>query len=329
MITMHFLLLFSILVVILQSSVGVEPGDAFPTFSPKSKILTSEDLINANEIVDSAIDQTSSPLESLTDPIDPTSHEENSVDDVTTTSVKLTSINKGYKKVDQGEKYPGEQSSSSPIESTSTPKLDDDDIDKNVDLLEKQPSTQESIHLSSTQESSTLPSTQKSTTSSSTEAISKKNLIKIGRWRYDDPQTNKIRYWYEPEGGQMGTGWVFDGFIFQAYSKPEYNTRPVYAFHSELRSVWTNTIQMDPQPPVIGNDQWISDGVSFYTYKTSMNSTKLQPVVRYWNTLKKGAKDSHEIHITYLTMKEKNNDDKNRSRWTFDNILFYALPIED
>ncbi len=155
------------------------------------------------------------------------------------------------------------------------------------------------------------------------------SLIKIGRWRYDDPHTNKIRYWYEPQGGQMGSGWSFDGFICQAYLKPEYNTGPVYAFHSEIRSIWTNTIHMDPKPPIIGNDQWISDGVSFYAHRTSMNSTELQPVFRYWNTLKKGVANTNEIRITYLTMKGKSNDDKDRSEWTFDDILFYALPVED
>jgi hypothetical protein len=127
----------------------------------------------------------------------------------------------------------------------------------------------------------------------------------------------------------MGAAWSFDGYIFQAYNKPEYNTGPVYAFHSQVRSIWTNTIQMDPQSPATGSDQWVSDGVSFYAYKTSMNSTELQPVVRYWNTLKPNAKDSTETRVTYLMMKGKNSDIKNRSEWTFDNTLFYALPIED
>jgi len=164
---------------------------------------------------------------------------------------------------------------------------------------------------------------------SSTKSINKKNLIKIGRWKHDEAQTKSTRYWYEPEGGHMGTGWIFDGFIFQAYNKSESDTEPVYAFHSEIRSIWTNTVQMDPKSPVIGNDQWISDGVSFYAYKTSLNSTELQPVFRYWNKLKAGATDATETRITYLTMKEEENDDEDQSRWTFDNILFYALPIED
>jgi hypothetical protein len=155
------------------------------------------------------------------------------------------------------------------------------------------------------------------------------SLIKIGRWKHVDLPTKSIRYWYEPEGGHMGTGWTFDGFIFQAYNKSESDTEPVYAFHSEVRSIWTNTVQMDPKSPIVGNDQWIPDGVSFYAYKTLLNSTRLQPVFRYWNKLKPGATDVTETRITYLTMKEEDNNDEDRSGWTFDNVLFYALPIED
>ena len=98
-------------------------------------------------------------------------------------------------------------------------------------------------------------------------------MVKIARWKYIDPKTKSIRYWYEPEGGRMGVGWIFDEYIFQAYNKSDSNTDPVYAFHSEIRSIWTNTIQMDPKPPLMGSDQWIPDGVSFYAYKTPMNST--------------------------------------------------------
>lgn len=156
-------------------------------------------------------------------------------------------------------------------------------------------------------------------------------MIKIGRWKYTDQQTKAVRYWYEPESGQMGTGWTFDGFLFQAYNKSEVDTEPVYAFHSEIRSVWTNTIQMDPKSPIIGNDQWIPDGVSFYAYRSSFNSTELQPVLRYWNKLKIDATDATETRITYLTTQaiEENNDDEDEFEWTFDKILFYVLPIED
>lgn len=127
----------------------------------------------------------------------------------------------------------------------------------------------------------------------------------------------------------MGVGWTFDGYIFQAYDKSEPDTEPVYAFHSEVRSIWTNTIQMDPKPPVIGNDQWISDGVSFYAYKTSMNSTELQPVWRYWNKLTSSTTDSTEIRIAYLTMEVKDNNNKDRLEWIRDEILFYAFPINN
>lgn len=53
----------------------------------------------------------------------------------------------------------------------------------------------------------------------------------------------------------MGTGWTLDQIIFQAYSKSEYNTEPVYGFHAAVRSIWTNTLQMDPKAPFVANDQ--------------------------------------------------------------------------
>ena len=127
----------------------------------------------------------------------------------------------------------------------------------------------------------------------------------------------------------MGSGWVFDGYVFQAYNKSEPNTEPIYVFHSEIRSMWTNTFQMDPKCPMIGNDQWISDGVSFYAYKTSLNTTELQPVFRYWNKLKPGTTDATETRITYLTMKQEEINQDDQFEWTFDDILFYALPIKD
>ena len=129
----------------------------------------------------------------------------------------------------------------------------------------------------------------------------------------------------------MGSGWTFDGFIFQAYNRSESNAEPVYAFHSEVRSIWTNTVQMDPKSPIIGNEQWIPDGVSFYAYRTSLNSTELQPVLRYWNKLKPGTTDDTETRITFLTMTEaaKGTDDEYGFEWDFDNVLFYALPIVD
>jgi hypothetical protein len=72
-------------------------------------------------------------------------------------------------------------------------------------------------------------------------------------------------------------------------------------------------------------------GVSFYAYRTSLNSTELRPVLRYWNKLKPGTTDATETRITYLTMNEvidnNNNEGEDELEWTFDNILFYVLPI--
>lgn len=124
----------------------------------------------------------------------------------------------------------------------------------------------------------------------------------------------------------MGFGWKFDGFMFQVYNKSEPDTEPVYGFHSEIRAVWTNTVQMDPRPPIVGSDQWISDGVICYGYRTSMNSTELQPVFRYWNKLQPGITDHIKTRITYLTAKTQDKNVEDHSEWIFDKILFYALP---
>jgi hypothetical protein len=151
--------------------------------------------------------------------------------------------------------------------------------------------------------------------------------LKIDRWKFVSAKSDQARYWYEPEGGHMGTGWTFDQVAFIGYSKQERNTEPVYAFHTETRGIWTNTLQMDPRPPVIGGDQWISDGISFYAYKTSMDSPLLQPVWRYWNKIKASASDATETRTTFLTMKKDHIEDI-LSGWTLDDIIFYALPFK-
>ncbi|CAF3432990.1 unnamed protein product [Rotaria sp. Silwood1] len=288
---MYYFLLFNILTIILQiiGCFGVHPGDPFPIGRHKLKILTSEDLININEIGrDLTDDETPLRSESLADPFDSINEEENFIEYIISTSTKSTSTINTHKSDVERQNLDKKLSQSS-TKPTSFLKSDDNDIDKNKNLDKK---------LILSQESSTL---------SSIKSFSKTNLIKIGRWKYIDPQTKDTRYWYEPEGGRMGFGWTFDGFIFQAYNKSESNTEPVYAFHSEIRTIWTNTIQIDPKPPIIGYEQWIPDGVSFYAFKTSMNSSELQPVVRYWNKLKPGTTDATETRISYLIIQTENH----------------------
>ncbi|CAF2438077.1 unnamed protein product [Rotaria sp. Silwood2] len=275
---MYFFLLFNILALILQNCFGVHPGDPFPIDQQKSKILTSEDLLNANEIGDPINHEIPLHAESLADPFD-SINEENFLEYIISTSIKSTPTTKIHN-TDGERKTFDKKLSQSTIKSIPFLESHDNDIDKNNNFDKK---------LILSQESSTLSSI--------------KSFIKIGRWKYMDSRSKEIRYWYEPEGGHMGFGWIFDGFIFQAYNKSESNTEPVYAFHSEIRGIWTNTIQMDPKPPIIGYDQWTPDGVSFYAYKTSMNSTELQPIVRYWNKLKPGTTDATETRISYIMIK--------------------------
>jgi len=129
----------------------------------------------------------------------------------------------------------------------------------------------------------------------------------------------------------MGLGWAFDGYVFQAYSKPVPGTEPVYSFHSEIRGLWTNTVQLDPRSPIIGESQWIPDGISFYAHKSPMNSTDLRPVFRYWNRIRPSLTNDIEVRSTYLTIKVEEEDNNNivRTDWIFDNILFYVLPFDD
>ncbi|CAF1103131.1 unnamed protein product [Rotaria sordida] len=303
---MYFFLLFNILTIILQSCSSVHPGDPFLIDQHQSKILTSEDSVNDNDIEDPIDDEIPLRSTSLVDSFDSTNEEANFIEYVISTSTTTTKIHE----TDVERKNLDKKLLQSTTKSIPFFQSHDNNIDKNNNFDKK---------LTLSQESSTL---------SSIKSFNQKNLIKIGRWKYIDPKTKETRYWYEPEGGHMGFGWIFDGFIFQAYNKSETNTEPVYAFHSEIRAIWTNTIQMDPKPPIIGYEQWISDGVLFYAYKTSMNSSELQPIVRYWNKLKPGTTDATETRITYLMIKTENNDFEDQSEWTFDKILFYVLPIE-
>lgn len=153
------------------------------------------------------------------------------------------------------------------------------------------------------------------------------SLIRINRWKFEDHSTNEIRYWYEPDGVPMGKGWVFDTVAFLAYSKREPGTKPVYAFHSELYGEWTNTLQLDSLPPLIGAKQWIPDGISFYTYPVPKNSKELQPVWRYWSGLLDNATDGLTQYRTYLVI-NKYGYEEQRPGWIRDQILFYALPYE-
>ncbi|CAF1048259.1 unnamed protein product [Adineta steineri] len=282
---MRFLLFVNVFAIILQNSLSSQPGDPFPIDEVELKRPSSEDLINNIEVVHS-----NNVFELTTDHMNFNVDKKKPIDNVISTITKSTPIllnrNNGVEIKINFNKNPITFTENS----ITVPELPHKIIDHNDDFEEKP---------------TFLPET---SIASVIKSNNKTNLIKIGRWKHEDLQTKTIRYWYETENGHMGDGWTFDKYIFQAYDKTQLNTQPVYSFHSEIRSIWTNTIQMDPKPPVIGNDQWIPDGVSFYAYKTLINSTELQPVVRYWNRLKPGATDLTETRISYLTTDDVNVD---------------------
>jgi hypothetical protein len=121
----------------------------------------------------------------------------------------------------------------------------------------------------------------------------------------------------------MGADWIRDGILCEAYIRQKPDTVPIHAFHSETNGIWTNTIQMELTPLPIGNNQWKYDGIPFYAYKTSMNSTLLKPVWRYWNRINYGTEDVREPRRSYLRMGDIVDDDL--PGWRLDRILFYAF----
>jgi len=114
------------------------------------KTIISEDLINANEIKDPNDDEIPSPSQSLTDPIDLTSDEENDVDYVISTSAKSTLVTK------LRNKHAGRKNNLDKKLSTSTtkpifiPKSHDNDVNNNDNLDEKSSLSQDSSMLLST-----------------------------------------------------------------------------------------------------------------------------------------------------------------------------------
>lgn len=149
------------------------------------------------------------------------------------------------------------------------------------------------------------------------------SLVEIAQWKYTDPRTHEIRYWYDIAGSSMGSGWIFDGILCQGYSRQKLDTVPIHAFHSEGDGIWLNTLQIELAPIPIGNNQWKYDGIPFYAYKTSMNSSLLKPVWRYWNRIKHGTEDANEPRRSFLRMGDIVNDDL--PGWRLDRIVFYAF----
>ncbi|CAF3457383.1 unnamed protein product [Rotaria socialis] len=313
---MYFFLYLIVLAMIFQRGFSVHPGDPFPVDRIKSRLLTSEDLINANEI-ESPNDRGFGPIsDSLTDPFDSANDIDEFMDYAVSTSTKTTQTAQFHKN-DFGRRL---STGKSPLLTT-----------KSITTITTTTTTTTTTTVTTTTSQPYDNMIDKSTTllreTSTALPVKSFSQKEIGRWRYIDPKTKEARYWYQLEGGRMGAGWKFDRFIFQAYNNSATDTEPVYAFHSEIRAAWTNTIQMDPRPPIIGDDQWVSDGLLFYAYKTPMNSTELQPVSRYWNKLKSGATDATETRVTYLTIKTQDEDIDSRLEWSFDKVLFYVLPI--
>jgi hypothetical protein len=149
------------------------------------------------------------------------------------------------------------------------------------------------------------------------------SLVPIAQWKYTDPKIQQTRYWYYTADSTMGADWIRDGILCQAYIRQKPDTVPIHAFHSETKGIWTNTIQMELTPLPIGNNQWKYDGIPFYAYKTSMNSTLLKPVWRYWNRINYGTEDVREPRRSYLRMGDIVDDDL--PGWRLDRILFYAF----
>lgn len=121
----------------------------------------------------------------------------------------------------------------------------------------------------------------------------------------------------------MGSGWTFDGILCQGYSRQKPDTVPIQAFHSEEDGIWSNTLQIDMKPLPIGSNQWLYDGNLFYGYRTSMNSSLLKPVWRYWNKINYGTEDVNEPRRSFLQMGDIVNDDL--PDWKLDRIIFYAF----
>ena len=121
----------------------------------------------------------------------------------------------------------------------------------------------------------------------------------------------------------MGGGWILDGILCQAYIRQKPDTIPIRAFHSEAKGMWTNTLQIESTPLPIGNNQWKYDGTPFYAYKTSMNSSLLKPIWRYWNRINYGTEDVSEPRRSYLRMGDIVDDDL--PGWRLDRIIFYAF----
>lgn len=152
------------------------------------------------------------------------------------------------------------------------------------------------------------------------------SLVKIGQWKYTDRRTHETRYWYHTVGSIMGDGWVFDRVLCQGYIREKPDTISIRAFHSEAQGMWTNTLQIESNPLPIGNNQWKYDGTLFYAYNTSMNSSLLKPVWRYWNRINLGTEDVSEPRRSYLQLGDIVDDDL--PDWRLDRILFYAFSPE-
>ena len=121
----------------------------------------------------------------------------------------------------------------------------------------------------------------------------------------------------------MGSGWIFDGILCQAYSRQKPNTIPIQTYHSETNDIWTNTLQIESRPLPIGNNQWKYDGTPFYAYNTSINSSLLKPIWRYWNRINYGTIDVSQPRRSYLRIGDIIDDDL--PEWRLDRIVFYAF----
>ncbi len=143
--------------------------------------------------------------------------------------------------------------------------------------------------------------------------------------KYINPGTNEARYWYQLEGETPSTGWMMEYMIFRAYTIQMPGTEPVYRYHTRIDHIWHNTLQMDQISSVPEFDQWESDSIAFYCYRTLMASEKLQPIRRYWSEYRTSTHSDVPLRMYLLTAE---TEEKEQPGWTFDKVIFYALPPE-
>jgi hypothetical protein len=84
---------------------------------------------------------------------------------------------------------------------------------------------------------------------------------------------------------------------------------------------------MDPMPSLDIPNEWrlYYAATTFYCYRTSIPSEKLQPIRRYWSPSKAHQWNNISKPMYLLTAE---TEAEVQPGWQFDKILMYALPLE-